>query len=176
MGKSWSGTRKKFGRKKAKKHQERAEWGNSNGGWGTAPRLRSLATDLNEFQEQKGEFVAPLVTSKAANRIMQLLAQGTEVPKAPKDAKPRKARSRSGKPVSLKGIGSKRKDLFDSLTEDELTDRLSFYTKQCNFISASSRQLVLIEEYGKADELRRGKDSFLIPEINAIRLYLNKFR
>jgi hypothetical protein len=185
MGKTWSGPdRHKFGKRKTKRHRSRSKWSQKNGGRGNAPRLRSLAVDLAEFEQAGGTVQAlPFPEEEKVPPKGSLKKE-----KKPKEKKPSR-KSRFQKQLErdqglvadtlanpLKGIGEERKKIYDALTTNELVERIDFYTRQCSFLTASARGAATHGDQKLAEKLRGEKGVFLIPEMNAIRLYLHRFR
>lgn len=166
MGKTWSGPdRKKFGKRKTKRHRSRSKWSSKNGGRGTAPRLRTLAIDVAEFRLHGGELKTPRV----------LLP--TPLPPPPKVRQvPMVRLSPIPSDKELNGIGESRKTLYDSLTTAELMDRILFYTRQCRSLTAMARGAQNAGDLPSAEKIRAEKHDFFLPEMNAIRLYLERFR
>jgi hypothetical protein len=73
MGRTFRGLRRKFGSKKTQEHRTRSKWNAQNG-----TRLRTLATDLAEFQEIVGpEFESlhrpPDLSEKTEKRLSKVI-------------------------------------------------------------------------------------------------------
>lgn len=180
MGKTWSGPdRKRFGKQKTKRHRSRSKWSSKNGGRGIAPRLRTLAVDIAEFRLSGGEVEVPKV----------LLPTPSPTPPKAKKSTPKRKKSRikfdrqtsadskeKRQASSFKGIGESRKVFYDSLTTAELRDRVVFYTKQCQSLTATARGAQDTGDLSLARKVRAEKYDFFIPEMNTIRLYLERFR
>ena len=112
MGKTWSGAdRKKFGKQKTKRHRSRAKWSSKNGGRGTAPRLRTLITDVAEFHMSGGEVKVPEVLQRKSEPPMPM-------PKRKVQMKVQMKLRKNTPPLykELNGIGHERKALYDALT------------------------------------------------------------
>lgn len=184
MGKTWSGSdRKKFGKQKTRRHRSRAKWSSKNGGRGTAPRLRTLAVDVAEFQLSGGELETPKVflptppppAPRAKKDKVKKPKASSFAKRMTLDLEERRVAS-SANTQGLKGIGVGKKKLYDDLTTTELHDRLVFYTKQCQSMTATSRGARDAGDIRLAGRIGTEKYDFLIPEMNAIRLYLERFR
>lgn len=184
MGKTWSGPdRKKFGRRKTKRHKARSKWSAKNGGRQQAPRLRTLEVDLREFQAIKGDSELPLMVSLPAPEDPPKKTKRSAPEDPPKRSPKKKVRfdqqlERDVKENrrSLTGIGLDKKRLYDQLPTPELTERIEFYRRQCQFLTASARSATKAGDPELATKIRKEKDAFLIPEMNSLRLYLERFR
>ncbi len=127
MGRTYRGLRRKFGSKKTQNHRKRSKWNARNG-----TRLRTLATDLAEFQEIVGIEAESLhrppdlseKKRKSAERITKILIS-EKTPTAPAPVVV------SAPP--LKTPKSLRRDLrvfLDSLTTETLRARKAYAAQQ----------------------------------------------
>lgn len=197
MGKTWtSEQRKKYGKRKTRNHRTRAQFKRQNPG----VRLRTLEVDIRDFQDAKGnESAVPLHVTKvpasdfvADERIRKLGVCKSEKQlrkeakrKAPVHDVPRKdtpltvverPSPEQKVPVNLRGIGEEKYLKFNKMTRQQLDEDVAFFKKQLRFITSMSRIFRNLGDLETAERIRNSKDDYLQGELNALLLYIQRFR